>query len=140
MGYCRSCFEHISGDCMLDNGICVFCFYKIEEWDSNGQLLKRKDAIQKWEKSFLEWRNYYFNYHRDLKKAIKNSPKGTLRARKIKSNLYYYLVYRDGKKVKTKYYGRKIPIELSEKIELRKRLVKKLSKTKSLLYSLHILN
>ena len=138
MGYCRNCFEHIDGDCLLDSGICVFCFYKTDAWDSNGLLVKRKDAIQKWEKSFLVWRNYYFNFYRDLRRAIKESPKGTLRARTIKGNVYYYLAYRDGKKVRTKYYGRKIPRELNEKIQLRKRLVAKLAKIKSLLYSLRI--
>lgn len=66
MSYCKKCFEHISSDCVLTNGICVFCYYKTSEWDSNGQIVKKKDAIQNWEKSFLEWRSYYQNYYRDI--------------------------------------------------------------------------
>jgi len=138
MGYCKKCFEHISGDCMLTNGICVFCYYKTNSWDSNGSLVRKKDAMQKWEKSFLTWRNYYLNYHRDIKKAIKNSPKGTFVLKTIKGHKYYYLAYRDGKKVIYKYYGKKVPADLKEKIKLRQDLVNKLSKIQSLLYSLRI--
>lgn len=43
---CKVCLEDISADCMLTNGICVFCHYQIDEWDSNGQLVKKKDAIR----------------------------------------------------------------------------------------------
>jgi len=90
--------------------------------------------MQKWEKSFLTWRNYYLNYHRDIKKAIKNSPKGTFVLKTIKGHKYYYLAYRDGKKVIYKYYGKKVPADLKEKIKLRQDLVNKLSKIQSLLY------
>lgn len=138
MGYCKRCFEHISNDCILDSGVCVFCYYKSKTWDSNGKIIHKKGAIQDWGKSFLVWRNYYLNYYKDIKKAIKNSPKGTFQKRKIKGHLYYYLVYREGEKIKFKYYGKQIAKDLQEKINLRKELIKKLTKIRSLLYSLRI--
>lgn len=138
MGYCKECFEHIDNDCILSNGLCVFCFYKINEWESNGKRIAKKDAITNLERSFLVWRNYYLNYYRDIKKAIRNSPKGIIRRRKIKNHFYYYLVYREGAKVKTEYCGKKLPLELSKGIALRQQLVRKLSRIKSLLYSLRI--
>jgi sucrose-6-phosphate hydrolase SacC (GH32 family) len=30
---------------MLTTGICVFCHYNINSWDSNGQLVTKKQAI-----------------------------------------------------------------------------------------------
>jgi hypothetical protein len=42
---CKICKRDIYADCMLTIGICVFCHYKIHSWDSNGQLVKEKDAI-----------------------------------------------------------------------------------------------
>ncbi|PIV63390.1 MAG: hypothetical protein COS11_07680 [bacterium (Candidatus Ratteibacteria) CG01_land_8_20_14_3_00_40_19] len=138
MGYCKECFEHIRSDCVLTNGVCVFCHYKTNEWDSNGQIVKKKDVLQDWGKSFLTWRNYYQNYFREIKKAIENLPKGSFIKKKIKGHWYYYLIYRNKNKVVFKYYGKMIPESLKAKIELRKDLVRKLSKIKSLLYSLRI--
>ena len=42
---CKKCKKHISPDCMLTSGTCVFCYYKTDKWDSNGQLVRKKDAI-----------------------------------------------------------------------------------------------
>jgi len=42
---CKQCKRDIYADCMLTNGICVFCYYFIHDWDSNGQLVKEQDAI-----------------------------------------------------------------------------------------------
>lgn len=138
MGYCKKCFEHISNDCILTNGICVFCYYKTNKWESNSKIITKKNAIENWERSFLVWRDYYLNYYKDIKRAINASPKGTFRLRNIKGKLYYYLAYREGNKVKTKYYGKKAPKDLREGIAQRQNLIKKLSKIKSLLYSLRI--
>ncbi len=138
MGYCKKCFEHISNDCVLTNGICVFCYYKTNKWESNSKTITKKNAIENWERSFLVWRDYYLNYYKDIKRAINASPKGTFRLRNIKGKLYYYLAYREGDKVKTKYYGKKAPKDLREGIARRQNLIKKLSKIKSLLYSLRI--
>lgn len=138
MGYCKRCFDHISNDCLLTNKICVFCYRKIKKWETNGKVITKKDALQNWERSFLVWRNYYLQYYKDIKRAIKNSPKGVFRLRKIKCHKYYYLVYRDGDKVKHKYYGKTVPADLLRKIKLRQQLIRKLAKIKALLYSLRI--
>ena len=36
---------NISGDCMLETGTCVFCYYHITSWDSNGILVTKQEAI-----------------------------------------------------------------------------------------------
>lgn len=46
MGKCKKCFEFIRADCMLTNGICVFCYYNTDEWESNAEIVKKKDAIR----------------------------------------------------------------------------------------------
>jgi len=42
---CKICKRDIYPDCILTIGVCVFCHYNIHSWDSNGQLVKEKDAI-----------------------------------------------------------------------------------------------
>lgn len=42
---CKKCKQDISGDCYYKNGICVFCYHDITEWDSNGLLVTRYEAI-----------------------------------------------------------------------------------------------
>jgi len=123
---------------MLDNDICVFCFYNIKEWESNGRLVNKKDSLIKWENNFLIWRNHYVAYYNDIKSALQKLPKGVFRKRKIKGHYYYYLAYRQGKRVVNKYYGKQIPKEFIKQIELRKALRIKLSKINYLLYSLRI--
>ena len=76
MGYCKKCFDHFSGDCILSNGRCVFCHYGTQEWESNGRVIPKKEALENWGKLFLVWRNYFRKYSMDLKRAIKHSPKG----------------------------------------------------------------
>ena len=49
---CKICKLPIYGDCMLTGrpdveGVCVFCHYKTNTWDSNGQLVTKKEATQK---------------------------------------------------------------------------------------------
>lgn len=41
---CKRCKKIVSGDCMLTNGVCVFCWYGTKTWDSNGQLVTQKEA------------------------------------------------------------------------------------------------
>jgi hypothetical protein len=55
---CTKCRQNISPDCVLigdflqdekkvlEQAICVFCYYNITEWDSNGQLITRFEAIR----------------------------------------------------------------------------------------------
>lgn len=39
-------------------------------------------------------------------KILSNLPKGTISEKKVNKNIYYYLKYRDGKKVVSKYIGK----------------------------------
>jgi len=55
---CKICRQDISPDCVLiddfkkdekevlKNAICVFCYYNIDSWDSNGILVTRYEAIR----------------------------------------------------------------------------------------------
>jgi len=52
MSYCKKCHNHISADCFLDIGICVFCYYKTNEWESNGTIVTKKEAIKDGERIF----------------------------------------------------------------------------------------
>jgi 5-methylcytosine-specific restriction endonuclease McrA len=37
--FCKKCLEDISPDCMLSNGLCVFCYYNTKTWESNGKTV-----------------------------------------------------------------------------------------------------
>jgi hypothetical protein len=48
---CKKCKCDISGDCVLTGrpdveGVCVFCYYGIDSWDSNGQLVTKEAATR----------------------------------------------------------------------------------------------
>ncbi len=73
MSYCKKCHKHISADCFLDIGICVFCYYKTNEWESNGAIATRKEAIKDGEKVFR-----YFQSTRLKSNRVKKSPKKKL--------------------------------------------------------------
>ena len=48
MAHCKKCLKEIRADCVLsDENICVFCYYNIKKWESNGQIVKKKDVIRK---------------------------------------------------------------------------------------------
>ena len=40
---------------MLTTGVCVFCHYKTNTWDSNGQLVTKKDATNGLYKDSKGW-------------------------------------------------------------------------------------
>lgn len=73
-------------------------------------------------------------YFIDLKKNIQSQlaqlpPKGSVKKRRISGNDYYYLQYRDGSRIKQDYIGKDCPVELNNKIEKRKKLIKVLYET-----------
>lgn len=70
MSYCKKCHNHISADCFLDIGICVFCYYKTNEWESNGAIVTRKEAIRDGERVFR-----YFQSARLKSNIVKKSRK-----------------------------------------------------------------
>lgn len=48
---CKKCGKDISLDCILTGrpdieGVCVFCYYNISAWDSNGQLITKEQATR----------------------------------------------------------------------------------------------
>ena len=71
--------------------------------------------------------------------SLKKLPKGSLQKRNINGRDYYYLVFREGGKVKTKYIGKKLPTEFEDKYipketkSKNKQLVTKLNKKIGLL-------
>ena len=86
-------------------------------------------------KSVLEEQlEYALESERRYKKAVNELPRGSLSKKKINDNYYYYLVYRDGKKVKSEYLGKLFDEEIEEyqkKIKKRrmyKDILKNLSK------------
>jgi len=46
---CSKCKRIVSGDCMLNTGVCVFCHYGIHDWDSNGRLVTEREATNFYE-------------------------------------------------------------------------------------------
>ncbi len=87
MSYCKKCHKHISADCFLDIGICVFCYYKTNEWESNGAIVTRKEAIRDGERVFRHFQSARlkpcrvnksrneepgFHYSKEELKAIEN--------------------------------------------------------------------
>ena len=61
----------------------------------------------------------------DLRDSIKNCPKGSLRRRVIKGRPYYYLQYRDGDQVRSRYVKQSEVDKLQAEIEVRKELENK---------------
>lgn len=66
---------------------------------------------------------YALESERRYKEAIEELPRGSLSKKKINDHYYYYLVYRDGGKVKSEYLGKLFDEEIEEyrkKIEKRR--------------------
>ena len=78
--------------------------------------------------------NYQAEYNRitneltKLQEKIENCPKGSLRRREIKGREYYYLQYRDGKHVRSRYVGHNEVKGLQIEIETRRELEEKAHK------------
>ena len=51
--------------------------------------------------------------------ALAELPKGTISEKQVKGNTYYYLKYRDGKKIISKYVGKKEIETLKQRIDRR---------------------
>ena len=49
-------------------------------------------------------------------------PKGTISEKQVKGNTYYYLKYREGKKIVSKYIGKKEIEELKQQIDKRRHI------------------
>ena len=80
-----------------------------------------------------ESKEYYLELERKIEKRIKDLPKGSIKERIIGGRKYYYLQYREGKKVVHKYLGKNKPEELIKQIKERKALLEELKKVKEAL-------
>lgn len=138
--FCKKCYEDISPDCVLTNNICVFCHYGTKKWESNGEVINKKDAT-------INYKNFFVNYVKNFKirlneakNLLKTIPKGTLVKKTIKGHDYYYLAYRKGKKVKFDYRGKEKPVKLLKNIkkgrELRFKLKERILDIERILYIL----
>lgn len=67
--------------------------------------------------------------------ALAKLPKGTISEKQVKGNTYYYLKYREGKKIVSKYIGKKEIEELKQQIDKRRHIE---AMIKSLLEELRI--
>ena len=54
------------------------------------------------------------------REELEGLPKGTISAKKVGENTYYYLKYREGKKVISQYVSKSCVEEVGERIEKRK--------------------
>lgn len=130
MAYCEQCLEEISCDCMLSNGICVFCHYGIDEWETNGKKITKSESVEQGEKLFQSWREYYDKYHQALTERLRKCVKGTVSYKSRNERLYPYLAYRSGTKVKFKYLGKLTKEELNNlenEIEFRRKIKRKIN-------------
>lgn len=134
--FCKVCLEDISPDCVLTNGKCVFCHYQIKEWDSNGQLVKKKDAIITYKNFFKNYVEYYKKTLKKLKVMHNKLPKGNVKEKLISGKKYWYLQRRIGKRVKHFYIGKNKPNELIGEIARRNKLRKKILEITRILYIL----
>ena len=80
-----------------------------------------------------ESKEYYLDLKKRIEKRIQNLPKGSIKERRIGGGVYYYLQYREGKKVIHKYLGKNKPEELIKQIEERKKLLNELKKVEEAL-------
>lgn len=54
--------------------------------------------------------------------TLSELPKGSISEKKVKGNTYYYLKYRDGKKVVSKYVGKDEIEEVREQVDKRRHI------------------
>ena len=76
---------------------------------------------------------YYRRLERDLKRRLSRLPEGSVKRRRIKGRVYYYLQRRNGSKVVHRYLGRQKPVELLKGIRERRQLQQELVKVRAAL-------
>ena len=77
--------------------------------------------------------SYYQRLERDLKHRLAKLPQGSVKRRRIRGHVYYYLQSRSGDKVVHRYLGRQKPIELLKGIRERRQLKQELAKARAAL-------
>lgn len=76
---------------------------------------------------------YYERLERNLKRRVARLPQGSVKRRRIRGHVYYYLQRRNGSKVEHRYLGRQRPAELLKGIEERRWLKQELAKIQAAL-------
>ena len=76
---------------------------------------------------------YYQRLERNLKWRLSRLPQGSVKARRIKGHVYYYLQRRDHGKIVHQYLGRNKPVDLIKRIDQRRHLKRELAKTRDAL-------
>jgi len=85
-------------------------------------------------KKLLKKKHSYYNRKKiQIEKILSKLPKGSITKRKISNHCYYYLSYRNGKKMKHDYIGKKEPKKLIKLIIKRRKLQKELIEVKKAL-------
>ena len=59
---------------------------------------------------------------KDYKEALKKHPGGSIIKKEIKGHIYYYVAFRDGKKIRFVYKGKKLSVDDLRKLKESKRL------------------
>lgn len=75
--------------------------------------------------------SYYLEERAKVVARLALLPKGTIKLKKIGGNSYYYLSYRQGRKIVDKYLGAAKPEELQRRLEERKALLNRLKEIKA---------
>lgn len=76
---------------------------------------------------------YYERLERELVRRLHRLPKGSIKRRRIKGRVYYYLQQRQGSKVLHRYLGREKPEALVSGIQERRMLRRELAKARAAL-------
>ena len=77
-----------------------------------------------------ESKKYYEKEQKAIIEELAKLPKGSIKKRKLGNAFYYYLQYREDKKIIQKYLGKSEPKEIMNKLHRRKILMKELKKIK----------
>jgi len=73
-----------------------------------------------------ESRDYYLGLDRRLRARLKRLPRGSVLKRRIGSKDYYYLIYRSGLRVVSRYLGKDEPVMIEKAIKERRQLKRQL--------------
>jgi hypothetical protein len=76
---------------------------------------------------------YYERLERDLVRRLDKLPQGSVKRRRIKGGVYYYLQQREGAKVVHRYLGRSEPSALIKTVQERRLLKQELAKARAAL-------
>ena len=69
-----------------------------------------------------ESKQHYLDVKRKIDKKLSSLPHGSVKERKISGKNYYYLQYREGKKVRQQYLGKSKPEALIKQLQEKKLL------------------